>query len=330
MVLKKIAELFYSARRRGKESLVAIHPCVINGQPHIVYPRGLQQKSPDFYLLLEQHFTSRGYLLKEDQRSGQKSHKAKNKRSILAPVMLLTTSLLLKGTASATEGRLDETDYTGQKIELRLVPNIDDKDPLLPNLEQPSQVENTSLNSQVALDIFRILLHKYDQQFDDPGYITEDFKQIANYYSEFPEIVHLFSSLKTKNWQLAYSTHNWSTTALGTAFDVNNVTIYFDTRSAAQLRLNNGCKDNPVCVASPADTLLHELLHLHSMLVKTEEFLAEGGMSSQMYPYLHENSIIKQERELYTRMTEQDAIKRPYRFEHVGKAITASCPTCIN
>ncbi len=105
--------------------------------------------------------------------------------------------------------------------------------------------------------------------------------------------------------------------------------IHFNTRSAAQLRLNNGCANNPICIASPADALLHELLHTHSMLVRSEEFIAQGGMNNVMYPYKHEYAVIGAERQLYASMSTQDKIKRPQRREHTGRTVKANCPTCI-
>ena len=111
---------------------------------------------------------------------------------------------------------------------------------------------------------------------------------------------------------------------------VDKAIIHFNTRSAAQLRLNNGCDDNPVCIASPADALLHELLHTHSMLVKSEEFIAQGGMNNVIYPYEHEYSVIGKERKLYASMSSQDDIKRPQRREHTGRTVKANAPHVLN
>ena len=119
------------------------------------------------------------------------------------------------------------------------------------------------------------------------------------------------------------------TTASGSALQVDKATVHFNTRSAAQLRLNNGCKGNPVCVASPADALLHELLHVHSMLVKSEEFISQGGMNNVLYPYQHEYQVIDKERALYAGMSVHDKLKRPQRREHSGRLIRAACATCI-
>lgn len=139
----------------------------------------------------------------------------------------------------------------------------------------------------------------------------------------------IIEALKNKNWELSFDEHNWVTTGSGNMMQVDKAVIHFNTRSAAQLRLNNGCTDNPVCIASPADALLHELLHTHSMLVNGEEFIAQGGMNNVIYPYKHEYDVIGKERELYASMSTQDNVKRPQRREHTGRTIKANCPTCI-
>ena len=177
--------------------------------------------------------------------------------------------------------------------------------------------------------IFSQLKKHYRQQATDPDYIEQDLKKIANYYSDHPEVMSLLDTLKNKNWELVYNEHDWVTVASGNIFQVEKAVIHFNTRSAAQLRLNNGCKENPICIASPADALLHELLHTHSMLVKTDEFLAQGGMSSMIYPYQHEYAVIKSERNLYAQMSQRDQTKRPHRHEHTGRIVKAHCPTCI-
>ncbi|MGD8782900.1 MAG: hypothetical protein PVG75_00605 [Thioalkalispiraceae bacterium] len=310
---------------------IAVHPCVINNQPHIVYPRGLQAQSPEIYRQLHAYFVQQGYQLKEDQRSGQAPGHYKNERRKLVPVLLFTASLFFEGSVYADERNQHQhaTLDPEHNIELRLLPNAGIDEQTTRHSAPAALAGNTRLTSPTARRLFMILQDKYQVTDDDPDYISDDFKQIANYYSEFPEIVSLLTSLENKNWQLKYQEHDWATRARGNVFEIQQAMIHFDTRSAAQLRLNNGCKQNPVCVASPADALLHELLHTHSMLVNTQEFIAQGGMNNLVYPYKHEYAIIKQERKLYARMSAQDTLKRPYRVDHTGRAVKTRCPTCI-
>ncbi len=53
-------------------------------------------------------------------------------------------------------------------------------------------------------------------------------------------------ALKNKNWMLSFDEDNWVTTGSGNMLQVDKAVIHFNARSAAQLRLNNGCADNPV------------------------------------------------------------------------------------
>jgi hypothetical protein len=308
-----------------------VHPCVINNQPTIVYTRGLQSLSPRLFKQLHQYYAALGYALKEDQRSASTTSNNPQRRQ-WAPVLLFTAALLFENTANAdVTVQLTDTPSNSQKVTLQLISN----NPLRHQIQQQIEASpltvtsNLSDSVQSETDILYLLQQHYQPQANDPAHITDDFKKMANYYSTFPEVVTLFAKLANKNWKMIFDEDNWTTVASGNMFNVENAVIHFNTRTAAQLRLNNSCEQNPVCIASPADALLHELLHTYSMLVNTEQFLQQGGMNRVLYPYQHEQHIIKQERELYQIMTRQDSILRPYRHNHAGRIIKAQCATCI-
>lgn len=195
--------------------------------------------------------------------------------------------------------------------------------------QQQDKIKKLPLISNTVITLSKILSEHYIEKNNDPVYIHSDFLKMANYYSKFPKVVQLITSLKSKDWTLTYNESKWSTTAIGRSLQVDNVVVNFNTRSAAKLKLQNSCKDNPVCIASPADALLHELLHTYIILLKTDKFISQGGMSGIRYSYKHEYSIIKLERELYASMTQIDGIKRPQRNEHTGRKVLANCVTCI-
>jgi hypothetical protein len=313
---------------------IFVHPCVINNQPYIVYPKGLAEQAPELFGQLSRYYSAQGYALKEDQRSQSNSSNSRQERRRWAPIVLFTASLLFESSVYAdVEVDLQATDsHTLQQIELKLVSN----QPVRTQIQQqlgpltPSPTSDTTqLRSTIANTVYAILLQHYQKQDSDPHYVLDDFKQMANYYSDFPEVIALLEHLKTKNWQLVYDENTWVTTASGNIFEVEKALVHFNTRSAAQLRLNNGCQQNPICIASPADALLHELLHTHSMLVNTREFIAQGGMNNVMYPYKHEYAIITAERSLYASMSKHDTRQRPQRTEHTGRLVKAHCPTCI-
>lgn len=328
-----------------------VHPCIIGNTPHIVYPRGLAKNAPEFFNQLKHHFETRGYQLREDQRDKEQKH-YNNQRRKWAPLLFFTAGMLFENAAFA-DTHVDIVDevQAEQVVELQLMSNrqVLDQIPTEINLKHQtapdSELENaadSSLNDNMInnmdddLDtiansdfIYDLLKMHYQVLPQDPEHIARDFRDIANYYSEFNEVVALFRALENKPWSLVFDENNWMTIATGSAFNVNEATIHFNTRTAAQLRLNASCKDNPVCIASPADALLHELLHANNILNETEQFLASGGMNKVMYPYQHENHIIKSERTLYAAMSKTDSLKRPHRRSHAGRIVRASCPTCI-
>ena len=311
---------------------VYVHPCVINNHPHIVYPQGLQTQEPKLFQSLQDHYRRKGYKLKEDQRRFNSPEQHIQERRRWAPILLFTAELILDGAvfADTNNVRQEMEAQTDHRVALRLVPRNAHNHPLDElHVLPPQQVKPETINTVAANRIYDLLRQRYKKHDSDPGYILEDFKVIANYYSGFPEVVNILDSLNSKNWKLIYDEHSWVTVASGNAFQVDKVSVHFNTRSAAQLKMYNRCKENPICIASPADALLHELLHTQSMLVKTQEFIAQGGMNSVMYPYKHEYAIIDAERKLYSEMSIRDAIKRPQRIDHTGRLVKARCSTCI-
>ncbi|MFK5915442.1 MAG: hypothetical protein QM484_13805 [Woeseiaceae bacterium] len=307
-----------------------VHPCVIDDVEHIIYTRGLQQSAPQLFEKLNKHYESKGYVVKEDQRSVESANKYHNQRKKWAPILLFSASLFFESSAFAdVEINLDENlaMQAPQNIELQLISNSNIREKI--KLRVDSAYTVVKIKSVLAQSIFDVLSKRYIKQKSDPNYILNDLKEVANYYSGFPESSALIESLKDKNWELSFDESNWVTTGSGNMMQVDKAVIHFNTRSAAQLRLNNGCADNPVCIASPADAMLHELLHVHSMLVETDKFISMGGMNNVLYPYQHEYAVISEERKLYANMSAEDNVKRPQRREHTGRTVKAHCSTCI-
>ena len=313
-----------------------VHPCVIGRKRHIVYPRGLRSAQPGLYSALATYYASRGYALKEDQRGdGPVSPAIQERRRKWVPIFVFTVDLLFEGAALAQmPDRASSADgHAHSQVELmlaRTTPSGIDQEatPTPAPAPAPAPLQRSAAVGAVQ-SIHAQLRNAYEPHAGDPAYVDTDLREIAKYYSGFPEVVAMFADLAHKNWRLVYDERSWVTVANGNVFEVNEARVHFNTRSAAQLRLYNECKDNPVCIASPADALLHELLHVHSMLVNTREFIAQGGMSSVMYPYQHEYAVIDAERKLYASMSRRDAVKRPQRSDHTGRLVKAQCATCI-
>ncbi|MDH5572642.1 MAG: hypothetical protein OEY89_12830 [Gammaproteobacteria bacterium] len=173
-----------------------------------------------------------------------------------------------------------------------------------------------------------IFLRHYRPGENDPSYMHQDIDDLASYYSQFPDVIRLINLIEYKTWSLQYKPRASYTKAIGSMFGVNSADIYFDTRAAVQHIKHRSCKAQPVCISSPADVLLHELIHAAIMLT-TNEFIEDGGMLSSIYPFKHEYRVIQLEKQLYKKMTKKDSYKRPNRKEHSGKYVAASCVSCI-
>ncbi len=310
---------------------VVVHPCVINNEPYIVYPRGLEKGAPHLFSNLSSHFRKQGYRLKEDQRRENTTDKHLHNRRKWAQVILISASLLFESAANADfEIDLHNPEaLANSEVQVQLVSNTNVRQRISEQINTTGIQFETIVVSDIARTIYEILASRYHEKDGDPAYIRNDLKKMANYYSEYPETVNLLYELKDKKWEIVFDENNWMTIAKGNIFRVTSAIVYFNTRSAAKLKLNNKCDDNPVCIASPADAFLHELLHVHSMLLKSDEFIKQGGMNNILYPYRHEFSVIEAERTLYAAMSHQDNMKRPQRSDHIGRNVKVSCPTCI-
>lgn len=176
-----------------------VHPCVINNQAYIVYPRGLEDKSPVLFSKLTQHYQQKGYSLKEDQSSAEFSNKYKNQRKKWAPVLLFTASLLFESSAFA-DVEVDVTDTTSigkqTQVELQLMSNHKIREQINFSIAAASKAKTqVKMKSELAKSLFETLNKRYQKKKTDPQYIVNDLKEIANYYSDFPESVSLIEEL---------------------------------------------------------------------------------------------------------------------------------------
>jgi hypothetical protein len=190
--------------------------------------------------------------------------------------------------------------------------------------------EAAKLAAPVTVEMLSILQKHYADKDSDPNYIQSDLKEMAAYFAQYPEASALLRALDDQSWKLTFTENTFKTDVRGNAFQVYSATIHFDSRAAAKLRSHRACDEKlGACVASPADALLHELLHAKAALLTPEEFIEQGGMNSVIYPYAHEQVVIQGENELYRSMTSVDGRLRPHRHSHSGRLAMADCVTCI-
>lgn len=179
-------------------------------------------------------------------------------------------------------------------------------------------------------EVERILFSHYVAEKSDPEFFSHELSNLAAYISRFPSTLQLIRALRGKDWGIRYKARSFETKITGSKMLIASVDIYFDPRSAAQLKFQRACSVKKAhCTASPADAFLHELLHVKSVVLDPLTFLSDGGMGGTLYPYNYEMDIIDEENLLYKSMTKIDEHPRPIRRDHVGKYRVASCVTCL-
>lgn len=156
--------------------------------------------------------------------------------------------------------------------------------------------------------------------------LARQMSEIADYYSQYPEVVELFDALRPHPYTLRPEDGQWLTVSQLADGSVTQVSVRFDLRTAALMHGANGCADQPACTTMPADALLHELLHVYLMRVRQDEFVRL--MRDPRGPQLHEQEVIGLEYRLYRAMEARDALPRPARTGHEGHLVAVDCPLC--
>ena len=145
---------------------------------------------------------------------------------------------------------------------------------------------------------------------------------LAGYYSAFPEVRELFLELKDSSWVLkrGYAEHKTVFLSRGLFFQ-EQVVIYFSPDTGARVRFENACSDKiNFCYVSPADILVHELLHARMML-------SLGYERTNIFK--EERIVLSFERFIYSRMTELDGFERPVRSRSRGEFVAVDCLFCL-
>lgn len=325
-----------------------LHPCLIDGKPALVCQAGLSREDQDAFAELQAIALRYGLFLKEDSRLRDDTGFAHNRRrsvglvlsfclSMMASSRVVTAEELQFGAnVSSISSQLPEP-LTGLQAHLS-VNSGGEKVIRLRRSAPPTAAEVMAAYSQKqatlisdkasASRIVDFLSSAYQAEPDDPEHIADDIQIIANYYAQYPQVNALFSELSGHKLVLKYRQNTWQAQAWGSQHAVDSVTIYFDTRLGAQLLNDPGCESTPACSISPADALLHELLHAKLMLLDSQHFIDSGGMAQTLYPFEHEHEVIAHENRLYRDMNLIDGQARPLRHRHSGELLQVSCPAC--
>ncbi len=311
--------------RNTNASVHPIHSCIIDDIRHYIHCPKLAERDPSYFEQLKSFAKKHRFQLKPDRRSpNDKSNHERRKK--LLPIIFLALGV------NATSVFADNTDVIAQEMTLNMVPKINLLDTKITHKPTHDYLSNnaTVYNKAESKRIQSILSYHFEGQSDDPSSISADLKSLADYYSSHLEAINLIESISQTNWTLKYAPHTFQTDVKGSRMQVNEVVVYFDPRSGAKLKFYDKCAAKvPFCVASPADALLHELLHVHSVLKDTSSFIADGGLNQHIYPAAHERKTILKENILYKSMSRRDKQPRPIRSEHTGRHVLVSCVTCV-
>jgi len=324
-----------------------LHPCIIDGQTALVCHAQLRQLSPEAYVVLANICDKNGIHLKQDSRSVDQ-HRSLNRRK--NTVLVIGFCLGMVSIPALSQDKSTETLFAKKQVTTQQVLRrnhisaqvkqkngqkiISLRHVAPPSAEQVLKTYKQTKNLQVIdphalYKITRFLKQAYQYQAGDPVTIKADLSKLANYYAKYPQVIELITELSDQNILLKYKKSHWLAQALGTQNSVDQVTVYFDTRVGAQLWMHADCKANPACNITPADALLHELLHAKLMIVDSKEFIQHGGMKPTLYLFDHEKQVIEKESILYQQMSHQDGLARPIRYRHTGNLLQASCALCL-
>lgn len=321
-----------------------LHPCIIDNRPALVCTAGLSQLSQSAGRRLTEIALQYRLLLKEDQRRSTRQIGA-NRRVNAGVVLGFCFGLVAAPALSREHSNLEAitpavSRMVGGEPHLSAQVGIRNGRKIIslrhvgpPSAERVmnayKQKNLKKVDVNVVYKIRRYLGELYQPQYSDPFYIKADLNNMAHYYARFPQVVDLLAELSKVNVKLSYKKGHWQAQALGTSHSVDQVTVYFDSRVAARFFRHDDCVGNPACHVTPADALLHELLHAKLMIVDSENFIRQGGMKPTLYLFDHEKEVIAQENDLYRMMTRTDGLSRPIRRRHSGDLLQVPCALCL-
>lgn len=341
--LEKLGVAFFTSDFLFYRFKSAVKLCIVNGKQTMIYHRGLSSSNSPQFNDLKRLASLAGWQLLEDRRQAPSRVAYDRRRRVyLVSAKLIVSGFLFHNTSvianewvanKAFVNKFLSTDINSEMTIVRTLnlfhSNPYEVDRFSNGLSHKHSDYKNNKNS-IAYDLtLKVLEKKWRKSKEDPSYLYEDIKDMAAYIAGLPEAFDLVMSIKDEPWKLKYRAGDFRSEVKGTRFVVKSVDVFFDSRSAASFKSGSECNiDNRNCIVSPVDSLIHELLHAKLALLKTDEFLSDGGMNGFIYPHRHERKVIALEREIYKAMTLVDNKPRPIRTNHVGYLVQASCATC--
>ncbi len=314
-----VCQAIFAGRAEPDTPIHPIHSCIIGGKRHYIHAPALAQADPSYFERLKHFARKHGIRLKADRRAfSTKNENCRRKK--LLPVIFL--ALGVNGVAASN---------TRVAIDAMAPTEVFKLNRHEERIDAEGKAVSQPPNGRLSAEIESVLTAHFVPQKDDPRSMADDLKRMARYYANHPEAVSLIQSISGADWELKYAPYTFQTDVQGSRLQVDDVAVYFDPRSGAKLKFYDKCSTKrPFCVASPADALLHELLHVQTIVTDTRGFIAQGGMTPHMYPASHERLTILKENILYKSMSQRDKKPRPIRSEHTGRHVLVSCVTCVD
>jgi len=308
-----------------------VHPCVIDRVPSLIHHPDLEREDQSLFQFLQSLALRSGFQLRGDRRHSRVQTVGDDRkwmhRKKWIPVMLLSASMMVPKSGRAADIPL----ATVNAFVNHFIQPIIKEEQDLSDLDRLNDARFTEPQAEWEGKIMEILVAHWQPGKNDPENLAQQIHMLANYYSRYPEVRRLLVDLADLPWHMQYSNNRYSTEVYGTKKAVHSVMVYFDPASAAQFHFSDDCIENvPLCVASPADVLLHELLHAHEVLTDPMRFIAQTSAEPGSYPHAHETATIKREQQLYRSMSAIDQLQRPSRSKHIGKPVSVACSICID
>lgn len=316
----EIGQGLFNQGKSASAHAYPVHACVINGVPHFIHAPALALTHPEYFCLLRSYADRNGICLRADRRAVEGAASDGRRKKFLSIVFLVMG--ISTGGADA-----EEVDLSLNLIAPEYTASI------LPDEERPisrmAKLLEQAQTSLISQGLAQVLLSHMDDIEHYPSGIVDDIHELAAYYAKYPAAVKLIQSIAHTEWKFKYAPHTFQTSVKGSRLDIDQVDVFFDPRSAAKLKFYDKCAEQkPFCIASPADALLHELLHVQTITNDKGAFIGQGGLDPWTYPAEHERLTIVKENALYRSMTTVDKRPRPLRSEHNGRHVLVSCATC--
>ncbi len=316
-----IGQGLFNKNKTTPSNVHPVHACVIDGVPHYVHAPALAQTHPDYFAQLKSYAERHGISLKADRRAAEETVRDCRRKKYLS-IVFLVMGMSTTG-AMADEGNLSLNLISPEYADSTL---SQEGEPVSRTGKLLDQIQDSLVSQGLA----KILLEHLDDIEKYPPGILEDIHDLARYYARYPAATKLITSIAATEWTLRYAPHTFQTNIKGSRLDIDSVDVFFDPRSGAKLKFYDKCDEQkPFCIASPADALLHELLHVQTITIDKNAFIGQGGLDPWSYPAEHERLTIMKENALYRAMTVVDKQPRPIRSEHNGRHVLVSCATCF-